>query len=261
MPLPRLQLFEFNDLPLAPVALRESIVEALSRTLRWGRVLEGLTGPFASFLDRTGATEVLDLCSGAGGPAALPAAELRRSRRTPPKFLLTDLHPNPDMWAALQARDPATISFVPESVDATAIPEGLGRGRVRMIVNALHHLPPDLAGSVLRGACAEGPGVFVAEGFERNPLGLLPMAAAGFPAMMISPFVARKHRLAKIALIPVTMVLGPWDGFVSTLRVYNEQELRRMVAPLGDAFEWSYGTYPFPLGGRAYWFAGVRRKS
>ena len=31
-----------------------------------------------------------------------------------------------------------------------------------------------------------------------------------------------------------------------------------MVAPLGDAFEWSYGTYPFALGGRGAWFAGVR---
>ena len=33
------------------------------------------------------------------------------------------------------------------------------------------------------------------------------------------------------------------------------------LAPLGDAFEWSYGTFAFPLGGRGYWFAGVRRTS
>jgi hypothetical protein len=65
MPLPRVQLFEFNDSPWVPVATRESLVEALSRTLVWARVLRGLTAPFAAFIEQTGAREVLDLCAGA----------------------------------------------------------------------------------------------------------------------------------------------------------------------------------------------------
>ena len=127
-----------------------------------------------------------------------------------------------------------------------------------MIVNALHHLPPDLAAAVLRGACENGPGIFVAEGFERSPLRFFPIAPMGIVAMLANLVLSPRRRLQKLLLLPVTLAPALWDGIVSTLRVYNEAELRAMVAPLGDAFTWTYGTYPFPLGGRGYWFAGVR---
>ena len=44
---------------------------------------------------------------------------------------------------------------------------------------------------------------------------------------------------------------------MSTLRVYTEADLRSMVAPLGDAFRWEYGTYDFKPFGRGYYFRGV----
>ena len=258
VPLPRFQLFEFNDSPWAPAALKEALIESLSRALDWGRMLQGLTAPFGRFLEETGAAEVLDLCAGAGGPAVVLAAALRRSGKTPPRFLLTDLQPHPEAWQALKTADPAAIDFVAGAVDATAIPPALGAGRARMIVNALHHLPPALAGAVLRGACADGPGIFVAEGFERSPLRFFPIAPMGMVAMLANLVLTPRRRLQKLLLLPVSLLVAPWDGIVSTLRVYTETELREMVAPLGDAFTWSYGTYPFPLGGRGYWFAGVR---
>lgn len=258
MPLPRAQLFEFNDSRWAPVAIRESLVEALSRTLVWARVLRGLAGPFASFLDETGAREVLDLCAGAGGPAAILVRELRRAGRAPPRFLLTDLLPHLELWDALRRADPDAIEFVPASVDATAIPRDLGAGRARTIINALHHLPPALAGAVLRGACEEGPGVFVAEVFGRNPLRFPSIAVPGAAALAVTPFLSPRHRLAKSLLLPITFVAAAWDVFASTLRVYTERELREMVAPVGNAFRWSYGTYAFPFGGRGFWFSGVR---
>lgn len=258
MSLPRLQLFEFNDSPWVPVAMRESLVEALSHTLVWARVLRGLAAPFAAFIEQTGAREVLDLCAGAGGPAAILVRELRRSGRTPPHFLLTDLLPHPEVWDALRRADPDAIGFVPASVDATAIPRDLGAGRARTIINALHHLPPALAGSVLRGACRESSGVFVAEVFGRNPLRFPTIAVPGIAALAVTPFVSPRRRLAKALLLPVTFIAAAWDVFVSTLRMYTETELREMVAPVGEAFRWSYGTYSFPLGGRGYWFSGVR---
>jgi hypothetical protein len=260
MRFPRLQLFEFNDHPLAPLALRETIVEALSRALDWGHVLQGLADPFAAFLAQAGSSEVLDLCAGAGGPAEILASEFRRSGRKPPKFLLTDLHPHPEVWAAMKRKDPEAIDFIPESVDATAIPPGLGHGRVRMIINALHHLPPQVAGDVLRGACADAPGVFVSEAFERHPLGVLPIFPMALPALLYTPIASPRRRLTKLAILPLSFAAGTWDGFVSTMRVYSEEELRAMVAPVGDGFEWSYGTYPFGWGGVAYWFAGVRKR-
>jgi len=256
----RRHLFEFNDSPWAPVALRETVIEALSRTLAWGRILEGLVPPFRAFLRRARVDEVLDLCSGAGGPAAILAAEIARAGGRPPRFLLTDLQPHPEAWARLRDDRPGTIDFVSEPVDATRIPEEMGRGRARVIINALHHFEPELAGAIVRGACDRSPGVFVAEGFERRLLGFAPFAAAGIPALLLNPVLTPRHNLQKALLTwltPAAFAVSAWDGLVSTQRVYTEGELRAMVAPLGNAFAWEYGTYEFPPGGRGYYFFGV----
>lgn len=260
MPLPRLQLFEFNDLTWAPQALRDSLIESLSRALEWGRMLRGLAAPFAQFLEETKATEVVDLCAGAGGPAVVLATELKRAGKSSPKFLLTDVLPHLELWTQLEKKHPGEIGFIPEPVDATQLPTALGAGRARMIVNALHHMPPDLAKRILLGACEGGPGIFVAEGFERNPLRFFPIAPMGIVALLVNPILSPRHRMQKLLLLPLSFLLAPWDGLVSSMRVYSEEELRAMVAPLGDAYVWSYGTWPFPLGGRGYWFKGVRSK-
>jgi hypothetical protein len=258
----RIQSFEFNDAPWAPAALRETIVEALSRALEWGGVVRALAPPFRDFLQRTGADEVLDLCSGAGGPAAILAGELARNGERAPRFLLTDLQPHPETWTRLRDAHPGVIDFVPQPVDATRIPPHLGGQRARVIINALHHFPPHLAGAILLGACAGAPGVFVAESFERNPLRLAPLAPAGLPALFATPLLSPRRRLQKALLTwftPIVAAASLWDGVISTLRVYNERELREMVAPAGNAFEWTWGTYSFPVFGRGYYFHGVRR--
>ena len=263
MDLPRVHLFEHNDSPFVPAALRETVVESLGRPLSWGRILRGLATPFARFLDHAGVTEVLDLCSGAGDPAVILGQELIRAGKAPPRFLLTDLQPHPDGWARLRDQHPTWIDFVADPVDATRIPSELGASRARLIVNALHHFRPDLAGEIVRGACEGGPGIFIAEGFERSPLGFPPFALAGLPALYLNPLLAPRRRLQKALLTwatPIALAASAWDGFVSTLRVYTERELRAMVAPLGDAFEWEYGTYRFHPFGRGYYFMGVRRQ-
>ena len=66
--LPRLQLFEFNDAPWAPPALRELIVDSLSLALERGRMLDGLIDPVAEFMRDSGSEHILDLCAGAGAP-------------------------------------------------------------------------------------------------------------------------------------------------------------------------------------------------
>ncbi len=257
---PRLQLFEFNDAPWAPVPLREAIVEALSRTLRWGRVLDRLADPFRAFLDERGADEVLDLCAGAGGPAAILARALARDGRRVPRFLLTDLQPHPEEWARLRDELPDAVDFIAEPVDATAIPAGLGEGRARVIINALHHFPPSLAGEILRGACVRSPGVFVSEAFERRLTGVAPIALAGIPALYATPLLSPRRRLEKALLTwaaPIALLASVWDGLVSTMRVYSEAELRAMVAPV-EGYRWTYGRYRFPAGGVGYYFYGIR---
>ena len=260
MALPRLQLFEFNDLAGVPAAVRDTVVESLSRALAWGRVLAGLVTPFDEFLAHAGTRDVLDIGAGAGGPASILAREFRRSGRIPPRFLLTDLHPHPDLWRTLRDEQPDAIDFVATSIDATRVPAELARDRVRTIINVLHHFPPDLARAIVLDAARHGRGVFIAEAFDRNPLGFVTMWPAGIPAMLLNPLLSPRDRWVKAALTyltPAAAAIGLWDGLVSAMRIYEERELRAMVEPLGDAFTWHYGRFPYLVGGSGYWFWGV----
>lgn len=260
MKLPRVQLFEFNDAPWAPAVLRETLTEALSRAIRWGKLSEGLVEPLAELLQRAGTSKVLDLCAGAGGPAiVLSEAMARRGHDV--HFLMSDLFPSIPHWEAACAESPSRLGFVRESVDATAIPRELGEGRVRVIVNALHHFPPSLARQVLRGACDGAPGVFIGETLTRNPLSFAAMGLAGLAGLYSTPFLAKNSRVAKTAitwLSPIALMASAWDGTVSSLRTYTSDELREMVADL-PGWEWSAGTFPHSAGlGTGNWFAGVR---
>jgi hypothetical protein len=260
MTLPRLQLFEFNDAAWAPRVLRDTIVEALSRTLTWARILRGLVAPFEAFVAASDVREVLDLASGAGGPACILASEIQSAGRTPPRFVLTDLYPQRDAWEEARAAFPGVIDFEPAPVDATNIPEAIAHGRARVIVNAFHHLPPDVARAVLADAVRTGSPIFIAESFERGPAGFLPFVLPGIAALVATPILSPRDRLAKAILMwtsPAVMAISVWDGVVSTLRVYSREELLAMAAPEGTGFTWTYGTFAVPFGGTGYYFQGL----
>src|SRR5438067_6679500 len=190
MALPRLQLFEFNDSAWAPRALRDTIVESLSRALAWGHLLAGLVAPFEEFVERAGVDEVLDVCAGAGGPAHILVNEIRRAGRKPPRFILTDLHPQVAAWQAARAAFPDEISFVGTPVDATAIRPEVAGGRARVIINSFHHFSPTLAQRILADAVDGSAGVFIAEPFDRNPLRFASFVPVGLLALAANPILS-----------------------------------------------------------------------
>ena len=259
MALPRLQLFEFNDASWAPAVLRDTLVEALSRAIRWGGLLEGLVAPLARCLEAAGTSKVLDLCAGAGGPAAI-LSDAMAKRGHDVHFLMSDLFPQLAQWEALRSE---RLDFVREPVDATNISPALGAGRVRVIINALHHFPPELARQALLGACEHAPGVFIAEGLVRNPLSFAAMAPVGLAALLATPMLAKDRHLPRALiswLSPVALAASAWDGTVSSMRTYEPSELQEMVAPL-EGWTWTSGHYAHSRGfGTGSWFCGTRTR-
>lgn len=262
MALPRLQLFEFNDLDWVGSDLRDTVVESLSRGLAWGRTLTGLVQPFAEFLEAAGTDSVLDLCAGAGGPAQILTQEFRRAGREPPELLLTDLFPRERAWQRLVAAEPR-IKAHHAPIDASAIPGDLGSGRARAIINAFHHFPPNLAERILADAVRSRAPIWVSEPFERNPLMFLSFAPFGLAALLANPVLTPERTLGKAVLswgvLPLTLGISAWDGFVSTLRAYEHPELLEMVRPFSADYRWELGTYRYALGGKGYYFWGVPR--
>ncbi len=262
--LPRAHLFEFNDRDWVPASLRDTIVETLSRSLDWGGFLRPLAPVIDDFLSASGTREVLDLCAGAGGPAIILSDEAERLGLSPPRFLMTDLFPRVPIWTEARQQHPRSIDFVAEPVDATCITPSLSEGRARIIVNAFHHFRPDLASAILRDAVDKQAPIFISESFERNPTGALPLIPIGIPSLLATPLLSPGDRLAKAAwtwLTPIGLAAGAWDAIISTLRVYSEGDLRDLVAPFGRGYQWTYGTYDYPFGGRGCYFHGLPSKA
>lgn len=262
MSLPRLQLFEFNDTPGVPQFVRETVVESLSRALAWGHLLREVVVPFRDFVKRVGATEVLDIGAGAGGPAGILVEELLAAGVEPPRFLLTDINPQIDSWKALMRKHPRYIDFVSAPVDASTLPPELARGRVATITNVLHHFPPPLAERVLRSSLEHAAGLFLIEGFERTPLGFAAYAPAGLAALLANPILSPHGNLPKAIftwLTPFAIAVSVWDGLVSTMRIYSEDDLRKMVAPVATDHELTYRTYAIGRLGHGYYFTAARR--
>ncbi len=256
----RIHAFEWNDLEAAPVWLRESIVESLGRGLRWGRIYTPIAPLFARFVERTGAKSVLDVATGSGEPCSILIDALKAQGIAPPRFVGCDLFPNVPALEIIKARHPGLFDFVPQSVDATAVPPEADQP-ARTIISAFHHFTPELAKRILADCVAKRRAVFIIEAFPRSLIRLPAVLWIVAITAFLNPFLARRQRLWKLlfTLIPLIPLFGLWDAVVSVLRVHSEADLRAMVAGSEETYDWEYHTIPYRLGGRANVFLGIPR--
>lgn len=198
-------------------------------------------------LERSGEKEILDLCSGGGGPVIAIAEALAAAGRGVP-VTMTDRFPDPGAIALAQASQVPGLRYEPKPVDATAV-TGDRKG-LRTLFNAFHHLRPHQARSVLASAVAGRRPIAVVEILQRKPIAVLGMLGSPLMALLIVPFL-RPFRLAWIPLtylLPVIPLFIMWDGIVSCFRIYNEEELLSMAkeADPDDSYDWEVQELPIP---------------
>jgi len=114
------------------------------------------------------------------------------------------------------------------------------------LFSAFHHYPPDRAEAVLADAVAKGRGVCVFEGVSHRAIGLLSVPLQVPAMMLMTPFVRpfRWSRLVFTYLIPLIPLVVLFDGIVSMLRLYSEDELRELVERVSghERYEWHIGS-------------------
>lgn len=235
--MPRVHLLELEDQPWFPAILRDGGTAFLAFAERMSGHGRGMAEPLVRALEATGATHLVDLCSGGGGPAAVMVDELAR-RGHEVTVTLTDLYPNPEAFAWSAALAPGRVTGLPSPVDARAVPRELVG--LRTIFNAFHHFRPDDARRVLQNAVDAGQPVAVFEVVSREAPMLLGLLGAPITATLSFP-LWRPFRWAWLPfiLLPVLQLFILWDGLVSWLRIYSEPELRALAASL-DAPGWTW---------------------
>jgi len=205
----RVHLFEFGDQPWYPEVLRRAGTAYLATVYRLSRELPRCWAEkVATVLRQNDRAEILDLCSGSGGPMPLVIEELVKAGYDA-RATLTDLYPHP------KSASGPRITWSVEPVDATRVPPNLIG--VRTMFSAFHHFRPDEAKAILRDAFDRRTAICI---FESGSGKLLNFGMAlGHPIVLLAlmPFVRpfRWSFLVFTYLIPVIPLSLLWDVIVS----------------------------------------------
>jgi hypothetical protein len=240
----RRHLVELEDLPWWPRVFRDAATDYLVTALRHARTYRGLTPRLAAALKRTGATRIVDLCSGGGGPWAdlLPAL---RAAGADVALSLTDKYPNTEALGRLAAAVPG-VHYEAGPVSATDVPPDLAG--FRTVFTAFHHFRPEEARAILAAAVRDRQGIAVAEATARSPAALATMLLVPPAVWVLTPAIRpfRWSRLFWTYIVPIVPFAVMFDGVVSCLRVYTPEEMLALAREAGgDAFDWESGVeYP-----------------
>ncbi len=265
----RRHLIELHEQTWVPAIWRQMFQSGLGIAGRMLKPFRHAAVKLDELLEKTGASEILDLCSGSGeailqlhqwlgtGPtvASKPKAELR--------LVLSDLFPHPEEWDKLRVRFPALVSFRSDPVDVFNMPTDTPR--VWTLINSLHHFREAEVRRLLTNVTSKADGVAVFESTGRTwsnmvqTIPVLPVAAI-ISATMLRPF--RIWHPIWSLLFPIVPLIAFFDGIVSNFRTYTVEELRSIVESLDcDHFEWDIGSAPMDKTSlRATYLIGWRKE-
>lgn len=242
MTIPRLHLFEIEDSPLLPSLLRDMMTEYLHWVMDISGPYDPAAARIATLMQESHTNRVVDLASGGAGPWPRLLPRVTLALGAMPQVTLTDLHPNVSAFARVEQETRGAIRGNPQSVDATHVPPELTG--VRTMFTGLHHLAPDQVRALMRDAAAQRQALLAFELTQRTPFGILMMFASLLLVLGSAPFIKpfRLERLVLTYLIPILPLFIVWDGVVSALRSYTQEELRAFVAAADmPGYSWEVG--------------------
>jgi len=258
MRLPRLQLFELEDLAWFPRTIRDLATDYLHFMEERFALHAPVVPLLRDLIARSAATQVVDLCSGGGGPVrAIDESLLAGGLKV--RIILTDKFPNAAAFSRLAALHPEGISYWPNAVDATDVPGELTG--LRTVFNAFHHFDPRAARAVLESAVAARQPIGIYEIPERSLARMLPFLFTPLYVALATPFMRpfRWKRLFWTYVIPMIPLTCWWDGLVSAWRAYTVAELLELTRGL-EEFEWSAGKVKIGKSiGHITWLEGLPR--
>jgi hypothetical protein len=241
----RLHLFELEDQPWFPTVVRDLATDFL-HFIETRLALNRAVAPMlAEGIRRTGATALVDLCSGGAGPVPALLDDLA-GEGVAVSVVLTDRFPNVEALRRISAGSCGRITFVAEPIDARAVPHDI-RG-FRTIFNGFHHFRPVDAVAILRSATAAGQPIGIFEISQRTLRTFLPMFLLPIFVWIATPFMRPFlwRRVFWTYLVPAVPLTCLWDGIVSQLRAYTPAELEQLGVQADPAAEWRAGTVPLP---------------
>ncbi len=255
----RIQLFEFEDFAWFPRFLRQCLtryIQAIHRLINTDQTLADL---LAKVLPHSAQSQIVDLCSGSGGPMPDVLKIIREQEGLEnTSLLLTDLYPDL-AGAEIINKTNDHISYLTEPVDASQL--GDGHPGLRTMICSMHHMKPEAVKRILRSVME-----------SRQPILTYEISDNSFPkwiwwisipiniimVLFITPTVRPMswQQIVFTYFIPILPLIIAWDGAVSNARTYTLDDLDIILKDLkSDDYTWEKGTIP-GKGGRKIYLMG-----
>ncbi len=234
----RIQLFEFESQTWFPQTLQNYRTDFLQFASNKLDVYHPIAPIIEKGLSKTQHSKIIDLASGAGrGWLSLRRHLIKKHPNL--RVTLTDSIPNLDALGSVAARGGETFEFIPTSIDARSISPSMKGMRTQL---SLHRFCPKDVTLILQSSIEAKAPIAFFEMQERTWKGVLSKIFSPLNVLFSTPFIRpfKISRLIFTYLIPIVPIIVLWDGVVSALRTYNEDEMRQLIeaTPQYEDFEW-----------------------
>lgn len=231
----RLHLFEIHDSVFCPEAIRNGLTDFLDLSTDIFDTYGAIRTQVVELLSASGAREVVDLCSGAGGPWV----HWLKKGLIQTRVTLTDKFPNISSCDVLTTSEIPGLSYRREPVDASKVPEDLAG--LRTIFTAFHHFQPERARAIIADAVSKRQPIGIFELTSRSPLAILAMLLSPLGVWLLTPRMKKLgwRKLFLTYVVPVIPLCVLIDGLASCLRTYSIEELTSMVSD--TTYKWTIG--------------------
>lgn len=203
---------------------------------------------------KTSEHNIIDLCSGSGGPWETLSNEFRKRYGTALNVTLTDLYPNPSK-VFMEDR---SIKYHPSPVNALNVPAGL-KG-IRTMFSGLHHFKEEEIVELLNDTItAKQPTAFFDSGDKNILLIIAIIVFHPILLFILSPFIKpfSIRRLIFTYLMPAVVIGCIWDGVVSAIHLYTTSTLQNIISNRAGSFSWKVFTLRNRLGMRITCLTGI----
>ncbi len=240
----RIHLFEIEDFPWFPNWTRIRLTRLVALMHRLVNTEDKLISILRPLLQESNQKQIIDLCSGSGGPMINVLAKLKKEEEFNNLTLtLTDLYPNLKM--VKKYKKSGSINYSSISLDVTKSDnKHIG---LKTMISSFHHMKPEDARKILATAKQNKDTICIYEiSDNRFPLiaNIFTFFFNFFNCFFITPFVRPMswQQLVFTYLIPILPLGFAWDGAVSNARTYTLSDLDELLEGLiEDDYSWEKG--------------------
>ena len=238
----RIHAFEFEDLQWFPKNLRNYATDFLQFGANTFDIYKTVTPILKRGIESAGNNTIIDIASGGGGGLTKIASRLKKEIPSL-KIILSDFYPNLEAFKRTKSYAPEIFEFIETPVDAMNVSPSIKGLRTQFL--SLHHFKPEQAKAILQNAVDSNQPIAIFEVQERDFISLIPMILSPINVWLCTPFITpfKWDRILFTYLIPILPIFIMWDGIISVLRTYTQEELNQIILELKnhDRFNWDVG--------------------